>query len=1414
MSSHENDGERRNSFPSTFPVSMTHTEFPSSFQLLERSGLPYGSIITPFIRREDLPLSQNIVMADSASQISRCETCAAYTNPFSNVSSSRWYCALCGHKNEHIWNLNSRNPKQDRKINSEGLENREEHNCLLSDFPTPFRAEDVAQGIALDPKLEGRFAVPISERPLVHLFVIQESMPIDALQAVIEAISHVTQNCIHPDMKVALLTISNRIGVYRLIDQVPKGSKLPKPDENSYGGGSTKVPPVPHSNASSDGLSAFMHFGQSCGAGLQMHGNTRYAMKTSLSSMLQNAGFCESLAANASAAGYTGSLDEISVLLGPKGSLWKSSGPFLDNCFSIGSPGCKEGLQDALTEVYDAFCTESLATQGIGSKNSYPCDDVQEHEHSGCMPSSEDSPYHGDIGNNSEGFNDAVGETHPVPENALGPALEAITDWICNAEPNKQLDLEDSSIDTGASTNVFNLNEDDMREIRDRESDEEDEEDAGEGGIFGLLADVGIGLLAQTPTNTDWALDNTGSTESKRMNGSKETYTSNEHDRDILPAADQCSGIIMHLFVSSPQDIPSSWHPSGSEPSTGVPSGLSSKWTENLGRTLGNKGVTVNLWAMSSWETAPQDWSGVSGAQVGIHALMPIVEATGGGIERIILGSYPKDERIRFQEVLRRSIAGNEIATRCMMRLRTSPCIKIVEGSMQGHANEDERYPGLYRMSSCTPDTALSFQFEYNVSDRSLNPEEQSDIVALQVAFSYDTLVEGSDELSNCKKEGNFEEEFIDEEANINAYVESCADIWDGLWDSSSSLVQAGLAALRYNKRALCSEIKKNRNSHSGHSKFLRRHDPAYIGPLGIEAPMRDKRNPKKEKCADVHSELCCYDRTKTLLCVRRLRVFTCQIRCTHHPQRLLESLDALSLSLLIARQALSDERQYRKTMQQLRLPPHSPKHGRERDYKFNAEFQNSSQSSGGRYVKEDRTDSSLGGEFEYTIQYSNFKFGSTYEEQQAEDAFRKGVVSPGVEFIDGWAISILAAYAAVGVKHQMKTLNRKGSRQDMHTPEMVRTCVRDAQRNSEAYEALQFLFGIRVHLLASRVHARTIAHSISTGIQNSNIGHRNNQLTACLVTDEFAELSHRLRSFGVTTASKLLLPTLLPLQKMSVTSAVTPNEEIPQWVVRHLHVPLSHEGIVLSRSPILMLDAGSSLVLYRSSGWDANLEYVKPIQGSKCISPASSSSCKNDIVIDKISSDNETTGVLHDVAPEAHMIGAPTAGISSPIHSLDILGHLDRFAGNILGNSSEDEGQYSNHIDIANNINDKCDISISNPEVVKIKEQKKKDIEDLKTGKRMLSQLDQKWVPQVVQRLVDQSPLVPRILDSRQGTSSAAFMAKHLLLDVQDEIGGEAYNMTIDHKNNYSSIILSFETWLSWSYSNAEEECESQLQA
>jgi hypothetical protein len=64
------------------------------------------------------------------------------------------------------------------------------------------------------PKFSGQYKVPASLRPLVQMFIVQESMNFDCIQAAVEAIT-ATIKTLHPDMQIILLSYSHRIGIYK-----------------------------------------------------------------------------------------------------------------------------------------------------------------------------------------------------------------------------------------------------------------------------------------------------------------------------------------------------------------------------------------------------------------------------------------------------------------------------------------------------------------------------------------------------------------------------------------------------------------------------------------------------------------------------------------------------------------------------------------------------------------------------------------------------------------------------------------------------------------------------------------------------------------------------------------------------------------------------------------------------------------------------------------------------------------------------------------------------------------------------------------------------------------------------------------------------------------------------------------------
>ena len=161
-------------------------------------------------------------------------------------------------------------------------------------------------------------------------------------------------------------------------------------------------------------------------------------------------------------------------------------------------------------------------------------------------------------------------------------------------------------------------------------------------------------------------------------------------------------------------------------------------WSQSLAKQFASKAISFNIWAISSF--AHED--------IGIAALSAFPELTGGKFYKIVLGSYPKVERIRMGELMR-NVLGTKLAMNCLLKLRTSSHVRIKEGSTTGLMFPDEEHEAVYRLSSCSPESSFGFEVGYNNS-------LQDDHIILQMAFSFHSIIESDydlEESSNDKEE-------------------------------------------------------------------------------------------------------------------------------------------------------------------------------------------------------------------------------------------------------------------------------------------------------------------------------------------------------------------------------------------------------------------------------------------------------------------------------------------------------------------------------------------------------------------------------------------------------------------------------------------------------------------------------------
>lgn len=191
------------SYPEIFPIIFTHGEFPTSASVMQSVGVPFGCLTTPFMPLADRSnfVSKLRKNADNASKIARCTVCMGYMNPYCDVSPQRWFCSLCGQRNGI-----SRSQTRYRGVDPRLLP---EVQHVLIDYKT---AETSSQS-----------------KPFVHVLLVQESMPLDSLTAVVDSLSTAITS-VHPDVYILLITFSNRIGVYRLSGA--QSSATPKSQSN------------------------------------------------------------------------------------------------------------------------------------------------------------------------------------------------------------------------------------------------------------------------------------------------------------------------------------------------------------------------------------------------------------------------------------------------------------------------------------------------------------------------------------------------------------------------------------------------------------------------------------------------------------------------------------------------------------------------------------------------------------------------------------------------------------------------------------------------------------------------------------------------------------------------------------------------------------------------------------------------------------------------------------------------------------------------------------------------------------------------------------------------------------------------------------------------------------------------------
>jgi hypothetical protein len=468
--------------------------------------------------------------------------------------------------------------------------------------------------------------IPVGQRPLVHVFIVQESMNLDCLQAAIEAVT-VTVRSLHPDIRVLLMSFSHRIGIYKFggTGNDPKGCRSDQEPVR-----------VCHHAVQYIHFTTVNHF--------VLDGLDYYDSKHSDRGVDSN------------------NDNRVSPLL-PIAAVTD----FFDCIVRVGD--YRDEICRALSSLYDSFSSTSVnSAYRVGAPETETSNDYR---------------------------------SSPIPQMLLGPVLESVVDWL--TLPSQQ-----------QITEFANRNDVILGNAAQKHAPVEP---ASFIGFFGAIRDLGQ-LLLGTSDNSNKA----ASTTLDRSCGV-----------DQAPA-EFCSGLILNLLISTPQDLPINSHGSSMAdadyPSKGLlaenpqgPLGINMKWMTSVANTLESNSVGVNIWPITSFAGRNSDLSVLSvlarltGGQVymvqsvclpRIYDVIYLFQ-----ISRCVLGTFPKDERSHFAELVRRTV-NRQLATRCIFRIRTSPNIKVCEDGVSGSFVEDPDLPGVYRCASVDKAACVGCQFQYN----------------------------------------------------------------------------------------------------------------------------------------------------------------------------------------------------------------------------------------------------------------------------------------------------------------------------------------------------------------------------------------------------------------------------------------------------------------------------------------------------------------------------------------------------------------------------------------------------------------------------------------------------------------------------------------------------------------------------
>lgn len=226
------------------------------------------------------------------------------------------------------------------------------------------------------------------------------------------------------------------------------------------------------------------------------------------------------------------------------------------------------------------------------------------------------------------------------------------------------------------------------------------------------------------------------------------------------PSALVC-GMVLHVLLASSPDLPLGLHNSVSAGSAADRnrSLFNPEWVEATADKASKNNICINLWGVAPF----------SSHVVGLSELSSLASKTGGKTYRFLLGTTPVAERYRLSLQLARALSA-QYASRCVLKLRASQLVDLVDSSMMGHLTADPLLPGVYRVPCCSQDATMASFLDYRGGAEGTEHAEIQHLV-VQVAFSYETLVEAEDDAFPFEVDSEDQSQCIDKDDGAGFYT-------------------------------------------------------------------------------------------------------------------------------------------------------------------------------------------------------------------------------------------------------------------------------------------------------------------------------------------------------------------------------------------------------------------------------------------------------------------------------------------------------------------------------------------------------------------------------------------------------------------------------------------------------------------